>query len=100
MANNFEQVGTQLAGVAAQQQSVAAMARFAQAGLDYTSPPGRAGAGHVGGFGPRPSSAAADIAEDHRRPSYLIEMDDVFADGRKVAPAVIGGDPPGHGGSS
>ncbi|MGH3770186.1 MAG: hypothetical protein ACRDRW_02090, partial [Pseudonocardiaceae bacterium] len=31
---------------------------------------------------------------EHRRPSYLIEVDDVFADGRKVAPAVIGEDPP------
>ncbi|MEO7195822.1 MAG: PPE domain-containing protein [Pseudonocardiaceae bacterium] len=31
---------------------------------------------------------------EHRRPSYLIELDDVFADGRKVAPAVIGEDPP------
>jgi hypothetical protein len=27
---------------------------------------------------------------EHRRPSYLIEMDDIFTDGRKVAPAVIG----------
>ncbi|MBV8541731.1 MAG: PPE domain-containing protein [Pseudonocardiales bacterium] len=31
---------------------------------------------------------------EHRRPSYLIEMDDIFTDGRKVAPAVIGQDPP------
>jgi hypothetical protein len=30
---------------------------------------------------------------EHQRPSYLIEMDDVFTDGRKVAPAVIGEDP-------
>jgi len=30
----------------------------------------------------------------HRRPSYLIEMEDVFTDGRKVAPPVIGEDPP------
>jgi hypothetical protein len=37
---------------------------------------------------------------EHRRPSYLIEMDDIFADGRKVAPAVIGEDPAGQGGSS
>jgi hypothetical protein len=37
---------------------------------------------------------------EHRRPSYLIEMDDIFSDGRKVAPAVIGGDDPtGQGGS-
>ncbi|MGA9312172.1 MAG: PPE domain-containing protein [Pseudonocardiaceae bacterium] len=31
---------------------------------------------------------------EHRRPSFLIEMDDIFTDGRKVAPAVIGADPP------
>ncbi len=31
---------------------------------------------------------------EHRRPSYLIEMDDIFTDARKVAPAVIGADPP------
>jgi hypothetical protein len=30
---------------------------------------------------------------EHQRPSYLIEMDDIFTDGRKVAPAVIGADP-------
>lgn len=36
---------------------------------------------------------------EHRRPSYLIEMDDIFSDGRKVAPAVIGDDPAGPGGS-
>jgi hypothetical protein len=37
---------------------------------------------------------------EHRRPSYLIEMDDIFTDGRKVAPPVIGADPAGQGGSS
>jgi PPE family len=31
---------------------------------------------------------------EHRRPSYLIEMHDVFTDGRTVAPAVIGEDLP------
>jgi hypothetical protein len=36
---------------------------------------------------------------EHRRPSYLIEMDDIFSDGRNVAPAVIGDDPAGQGGS-
>jgi hypothetical protein len=36
---------------------------------------------------------------EHHRPSYLIEMDDIFTDGRKVAPAVIGEDPAGQGGS-
>jgi hypothetical protein len=33
---------------------------------------------------------------EHRRPSYLIEMDDIFTDGRKVAPAVIGENLPGQ----
>lgn len=37
---------------------------------------------------------------EHRRPSYLIEMDDIFTDGRKVAPPVIGEDPAGQGGYS
>lgn len=36
---------------------------------------------------------------EHRRPSYLVEMDDIFTDGRKVAPAVIGDDSAGQGGS-
>jgi hypothetical protein len=27
---------------------------------------------------------------EHQRPSYLIEMDDIFTDGRRVAPVVIG----------
>jgi hypothetical protein len=54
---------------------------------------GRAGAGEMmapmgGGLG----KGGAD--SEHRRPSYLIEMDDVFTDGRKVAPAVIGEDLP------
>ncbi len=83
-----------------------------------------AGADHFGEFGPRPTSPTAEIQQDrigptpgragagemmapmgggrgpggedseHRRPSYLIEMDDVFTDGRKVAPAVIGEDLP------
>ena len=30
---------------------------------------------------------------EHRRPSYLIEMDDIFTDARKVAPPVIGEEP-------
>jgi hypothetical protein len=54
---------------------------------------GRAGAGElmppmVGGRGKGGEDS------EHRRPSYLIEMDDIFTDGRKVAPAVIGDDLP------
>ncbi|MGH3776611.1 MAG: PPE domain-containing protein [Pseudonocardiaceae bacterium] len=101
----------------------------------YVSGAGRIGAGAGGAteFGPRPSSAAAPVAEsrlgtgvgrgasglpggragqgdlmapigggrgnggedtERRRPSYLIEMDDIFTDGRKVAPPVIGEDSP------
>ena len=32
-------------------------------------------------------------ARERRRPSYLIEMEDIFTDGRKVAPPVIGEEP-------
>ncbi len=62
---------------------------------------GRGGAGGV------PGGRAGDLISpiggargqggedtEHRRPSYLIELDDIFTDGRKVAPPVIGGDPP------
>lgn len=78
---------------------------------------GRASTGDTTEFGPRPTGAAAEVGRgagtrvgdlmapmgagrgkegddsEHRRPSYLIEMDDIFTDGRKVAPAVIGADP-------
>ena len=52
-------------------------------------PAGRAGLGDLlapigGGRG----NGGEDT--EHRRPSYLIELDDVFSDGRKVAPPVIG----------
>ncbi|MBA2472678.1 MAG: hypothetical protein H0V41_10730 [Pseudonocardiales bacterium] len=82
---------------------------------------GRASTANTVEFGPRPAGAIAEAAEgrmgrgagagdlvapmgaaggkrgedsEHRRPSYLIEMDDIFTDARKVAPAVIGADPP------
>jgi hypothetical protein len=31
---------------------------------------------------------------EHRRPSYLIETEDIWGDGRRVVPPVIGADPP------
>jgi hypothetical protein len=31
---------------------------------------------------------------EHQRPSYLIETEDIWGDGRRVAPPVIGEDPP------
>jgi hypothetical protein len=56
--------------------------------------------GALGELMPPTGAAGGKRGEDseHRRPSYLIEMDDVFADGHKVAPAVIGEDPAGHDG--
>ena len=59
---------------------------------------GRAGPGEM--MAPM-GAAGGKGGEDseHRRPSYLIEMDDIFTDGRKVAPAVIGEDSAGQGGS-
>ncbi|MBV8995985.1 MAG: hypothetical protein JO287_20295 [Pseudonocardiales bacterium] len=59
---------------------------------------GRAGPGEMAA---PVGAAGAKGGEDteHRRPSYLIEMDDIFTDGRKVAPAVIGEDPAGQGGA-
>jgi PPE family len=54
---------------------------------------GRVGVGDL--MAPLGSGRGKDGEDtEHRRPSYLIEMDDVFTDGRKVAPPVIGEDPP------
>jgi hypothetical protein len=37
-----------------------------------------------------------DDDTEHRRPSYLVETEDVWGDGRRVAPPVIGEDPPDY----
>ncbi|MGQ0776907.1 MAG: hypothetical protein ACT4NY_21230 [Pseudonocardiales bacterium] len=55
-------------------------------------PPGGVPVGGPGGRG----QGGEDL--EHRRPSFLIEMNDIFNDGRKVAPPVIGVDlPEDHG---
>ncbi|MGH3942148.1 MAG: PPE domain-containing protein [Pseudonocardiaceae bacterium] len=57
---------------------------------------GRGGGGVPGGVPVGGAGGRGQGGEDteHQRPSYLIEMDDVFNDGRKVAPPVIGVDLP------
>jgi hypothetical protein len=56
-------------------------------------PGGRAGLGDLlSPVGGGPGQGGEDT--ERRRPSYLIELDDIFTDGRKVAPPVIGEDPP------
>jgi hypothetical protein len=37
-----------------------------------------------------------DEDKEHRRPSYLVECEDVWGDGRLVAPPVIGEAPPAY----
>ncbi|HEY6424637.1 MAG TPA: PPE domain-containing protein [Pseudonocardiaceae bacterium] len=51
---------------------------------------GAPGGGVAGGHAQHLQPAAGEL----RRPSYLIEMDDVFTDGQKLAPPVLGADPP------
>ncbi|GGM34465.1 hypothetical protein GCM10012275_02220 [Longimycelium tulufanense] len=55
-------------------------------------PPNRAGAGMAGGM----SAGAGRKEEDtqHQRPHYLVETEDIFGDGRRVAPPVLGERPP------
>ncbi|MGH3702003.1 MAG: hypothetical protein ACRDRU_05605, partial [Pseudonocardiaceae bacterium] len=50
----------------------------------------------MGAFSPMVGGARGPNAEDteHQRPSYLVETEDVWGDGRRVAPPVIGEDPP------
>ncbi|WP_192909685.1 PPE domain-containing protein [Gandjariella thermophila] len=46
------------------------------------------GPGAMGGTGAGRGKGGED--KEHRRPAYLLETDDVFGDGRRVAPPVIG----------
>jgi hypothetical protein len=55
-------------------------------------PGGRAGPGDlISPIGGGRGNGGEDT--ERRRPSYLIEMEDIFTDGRKVAPPVIGEEP-------
>ncbi|MGH3914679.1 MAG: hypothetical protein ACRDTC_14925 [Pseudonocardiaceae bacterium] len=60
-------------------------------------PAGRGG-GHGSAFPPMAGGGRGRGEEDteHRRPSYLIETEDIWGDGRRVAPPVIGEDPPDY----
>ena len=52
------------------------------------------GAGAGSGFAPMAGTGRGEKDTEHRRPSYLIETEDIWGDGRRVAPPVIGEDPP------
>ena len=53
------------------------------------------GAGAGSGFAPMAGTGCGQGEDtEHRRPSYLIETEDIWGDGRRVAPPVIGEDPP------
>lgn len=64
----------------------------ASAGRGGGGPGGVPGGVPVGGAGAGRGKGGEDT--EHQRPSWLIEMNDIFSDGRKVAPPVIGVDPP------
>jgi hypothetical protein len=87
-------------------------------GADGVGGRGFGGAGVGGGFGPGGSAGAAgagagrgvgvggvplagagaqgDEDREHKRPSFLVESEDVWGDGTLVAPPVIGEAPPEH----
>ena len=46
------------------------------------------------GFVPLGGAAARSGDQDHRRPNYLVDDTDAFADDRWFTPPVIGGDGP------
>ena len=77
------------AGVTGEAESVTG------AGRGAASAAGR-GLGAGGAIPPMVGGAQGRGKEDseHRRPSYLIETEDIWGDGRRVVPPVIGADPP------
>jgi hypothetical protein len=73
----------------------------AAAGMADDAVAGRGGAAGrgagAGAFGPMAGAGAGrDEDKEHRRPSYLVESEDVWGDGTLVAPPVIGEAPPEH----
>jgi hypothetical protein len=51
----------------------------------------RPGAQGAGGFGPAGAGGGRREEDgEHRRPDYLVETEDVWGDGTKVSPPVIG----------
>lgn len=55
----------------------------------------RGGASPMGGMGAGAGRGGqGEEDKEHRRPTYLVETDDVFGDERLVAPPVIGANPP------
>jgi hypothetical protein len=77
--------------------------RHVRRGLEPSHPEPRgestgrdSGAENRSGPPPTPPAGTAQRGEDveHRHPSYLVETEDIWGDGRHVAPPVIGEDPP------
>ncbi|MBP2474234.1 hypothetical protein JOF53_003106 [Crossiella equi] len=57
---------------------------------------GRPGAGGPMGGGAGGARGGGDEDKEHKRPSYLVESDDIWGDNTLVAPPVIGETPPGY----
>lgn len=57
---------------------------------------GRGAAGLAPAMGAGAGRGQREEDAEHQRPSYLIEVRDIFGDTRKVAPPVIGEDPPDY----
>ena len=55
---------------------------------------GRGGLGGAGGLPVGAGHGRGGEDREHRRPTYLVESEDVWGDGRLVAPPVIGEAPP------
>ncbi|AUS81774.1 hypothetical protein C1701_14995 [Actinoalloteichus sp. AHMU CJ021] len=52
------------------------------------------GGGGMAGGGARGRGGQGEDDGEHKRADYLLETDDVFGDGRLVAPSVLGDQPP------
>jgi hypothetical protein len=58
---------------------------------------GLAGGGNagMGGAGATGRGGKKEEDQEHKRPTFLVETDDVFGEGQMVAPTVIGENPTG-----
>ncbi|ASO22992.1 hypothetical protein AHOG_26970 [Actinoalloteichus hoggarensis] len=71
---------------------------FGPAGGGFGPGGGGAAGGGMAGGGAGGRGGPGEEDKEHKRADYLLETEDVFGDGIKVAPAVFGENPPGYGG--
>jgi PPE family len=90
-ASSSSSAGRPGAGASTGAGGSAAEGAGARGGMGSAGAGGQSGMGGAGGRGGK-----KEEDKEHKRPTFLVETDDVFGDGQMVAPTVIGENPAGY----